>query len=83
MPTVFRWNGIRFHFFANEGDPREPLHIHADRNDATAKLWLYPDVSVAKNFGYSRRELVELTRIVESRRAEIERTWNEFFSQNS
>ena len=29
MLVVFRFNGIRFHFFSNEGDPREPLHIHA------------------------------------------------------
>jgi hypothetical protein len=25
MPVVFRFNGIRFHFFSNEGDPREPI----------------------------------------------------------
>lgn len=31
MPVVFRWNGHRFHFFANEGDPREPSHIHVSR----------------------------------------------------
>ncbi len=31
MPVVFRWEGIRFYFFSNEGDPREPVHIHADR----------------------------------------------------
>jgi len=28
MPLVFRWKGYRFHFFSNEGDPREPVHIH-------------------------------------------------------
>ncbi|MGF6267191.1 hypothetical protein OKW49_008185 [Paraburkholderia youngii] len=29
MPVVFRYNGIRFFFYSNEGDPREPVHIHA------------------------------------------------------
>ena len=24
---VFEWKGYRFHFFADEGDPREPIHI--------------------------------------------------------
>ncbi len=38
MPVVFRAAGIRFHFFSNEGDPREPVHIHARRADAEAKI---------------------------------------------
>lgn len=37
MPVVFRHQGIRFHFFSNEGIPREPIHIHASRSDAEAK----------------------------------------------
>jgi hypothetical protein len=28
MPVVCRWNGFRFHFFSNEGDPLEPVHVH-------------------------------------------------------
>lgn len=38
MPVVFRFNGIRFHFFSNECDPREPLHIHAQRAECLAKI---------------------------------------------
>jgi hypothetical protein len=38
MPIVFRWNGYRFHFFANEGDPREPAHVHISRAGAKASL---------------------------------------------
>jgi hypothetical protein len=51
MPLVFRHQGIRFYFFSNEGSPREPIHIHAGRSDAEAKLWLVPDVRVAESFG--------------------------------
>ena len=29
MPTVFRQDGFRFFFYSNEGDPREPVHVHA------------------------------------------------------
>lgn len=47
MPVVFRFNGIRFHFFSNEGDPREPLHIHAQRAECLAKIWLHPGIAVA------------------------------------
>ncbi|WP_244939879.1 DUF4160 domain-containing protein [Leptospira adleri] len=28
MPKVFEKNGFKFFFFANEGNPREPTHIH-------------------------------------------------------
>jgi hypothetical protein len=42
MPKVFSWNGFRFHFFPDEGDPREPMHIHVEKADADAKFWLYP-----------------------------------------
>jgi hypothetical protein len=80
MPVVFRYKSIRFHFFSNEGNPREPVHIHADRNDAEAKFWLYPDIRVASNAGFDRRTLTELMKVVEAHRDEIERTWNEHFS---
>ncbi len=34
-----------------------------DRGDLTVKLWLDPNVLVADNHGYSRRELREIERI--------------------
>lgn len=56
MPVVFREEGIRFYFFSNEGNPREPVHIHADRSGAEAKLWLYPEVVIAESAGASTGE---------------------------
>lgn len=44
MPVVFRYKGYRFFFFSNEGDPLEPMHIHVRRGEATAKLWMLPQV---------------------------------------
>mgnify|MGYP000564804849 CR=1 FL=1 len=55
MPKVFAWNGYRFHFFANEGDPREPAHVHVTKGRDTAKFWLRPDVALAYNRGFSPR----------------------------
>ena len=80
MPVVFRWNGYRFHFFSNEGDPREPIHIHVTRAPATAKFWLHSDVNVAYNKGFRRQELSQLIVIVEARRDEIEGAWNDHFA---
>jgi hypothetical protein len=35
MPVVFRHKGFRFVFYSNEGDSREPGHIHAIKAAST------------------------------------------------
>lgn len=52
MPLVFRYKGYRFHFYANEGDPREPIHVHVVKDGIDAKFWVLPQVSVAYNDGF-------------------------------
>ena len=79
MPTVFHERGFRFFFYANEGTPREPAHIHVEKSGIEAKFWLRPDVRVAYNDGYDARTLRELLEIVENNRARIERAWSDFF----
>jgi len=79
MPVIFRYAGFRFFFYANEGTPREPVHIHAERDGLEAKFWIRPVVSVAYNNGYGARTLHELLGVVEADKALIERAWNDFF----
>jgi Domain of unknown function (DUF4160) len=80
MPNVFTWNGYRFHFFANEGDPREPVHIHVSRAGAKGKFWLYPDVQMDYNRGHNAREIKQIEAVIRERRDEIEDKWNDFFA---
>lgn len=80
MPVVFRWNGFRFHFFSNEGNPREPMHIHVSREGAKAKFWLFPDVELAYNRGFDARAIMRLQQVVEQRRSELEEAWNDYFA---
>jgi hypothetical protein len=80
MPKVFDWNGYRFHFFSNEGDPREPLHVHVRKGRDDAKFWLRPKVEVAYNQGFPTRVLSQLIDVIEERRDEIESAWHDFFS---
>jgi hypothetical protein len=79
MPEVFRYRGFKFFFYSNEGTPREPAHIHVEKDGIEAKFWLYPDVRVAYNDGYDSRTLRELTEIVESNRDRIVRVWDGYF----
>ena len=80
MPVVFRQQGFRFHFYSDEGDPREPIHIHVVRGNEDAKFWLYPEVEVAYNRGFNARTLKLLNAIITPRRVEIEEAWNDHFS---
>jgi hypothetical protein len=83
MPTVFRRGGYRFYFFSNEGDPREPVHVHVRRGGAEAKFWLVPEVAVAESFGFNATELNALLRMVNDERARIDGAWNGYFGDSS
>ncbi len=80
MPVVLRVRGFNFLFYSNEGNPREPVHIHARRERDEAKFWLRPMVAMAYNDGLSARELNEARRLVEAHRDIFERVWNEYFA---
>lgn len=54
LPTIFRYDGFRFFFYSNEGNPREPMHVHVAKGGYEAKFWLEPDVAVAANAGSTR-----------------------------
>jgi hypothetical protein len=80
-PVVFRAGGAKFRFFANEGNPREPPHIHVSRGGIDAKFWLRPEVTVAYHRGHDERTMRMFSEVIRARREEIERQWNEFFGR--
>ena len=80
MPKVFEWRGYQFHFYSDEGDPREPAHIHVRKGRDDAKFWLRPDVAVAYNRGFPPHVLSALVTIITNRRELIESVWNDHFS---
>ncbi|WP_027961276.1 DUF4160 domain-containing protein [Halomonas halodenitrificans] len=82
MPVIFRYKGIRFFFYSNEGNPLEPIHVHAESGDGEAKIWLEPQVAIASSAGYNRKQLSQLMQLVEEHRRDIEEAWNEHFRQD-
>ena len=79
MPTVFRHAGYRFFFYSNEGDPREPVHIHVMKDRGEAKFWVGDTITLARSAGFDARTLRQLADIVAARRTEIEDAWHEHF----
>ena len=80
MPVVLRVGGLRFLFYSNEGDPREPPHIHVRDGRDEAKFWLTPSVSLAYNDGLDARTLNRVQKLVEKHRTTLERAWHEYFA---
>ena len=80
MPVIFRYKGLSFFFYSNEGSPREPVHVHVRGGGCEAKFWLKPMVRVAESDGFDARNLRELAQVIEENIEIIERSWNEHFS---
>jgi hypothetical protein len=80
MPVVFRFGPYKFFFYSNEGDPREPVHIHVRDGRSVAKFWLKPAVLMADSKGFDARALREISAIIGYNAVLIERTWNDHFS---
>ena len=77
MPTALRIGPYRLFFYA--GDRDEPQHIHAERNDKTAKFWLDP-VRMQSSGGFSRAELGRIQKIIQEKHTKLVEAWNGYFS---
>lgn len=78
MPTIYRWQGFRFHFYSNEN--REPPHVHVRRGEDSCKFWLEP-VSLAYNEGMKDHEITRLQDVVEENREDFLRKWHGYFGK--
>ena len=76
MPTIINIEGFRFFFYSNEHDP---LHIHVEKGNSTAKYNLIP-IELVFNYGFHGKELKKIREIIEIYSDEIINKWNEYFS---
>jgi len=80
MPTTLRIGPYRFYFYSY--DCGEPRHIHVDREKMSAKFWLDPDVSLTGNYGFSRKELRDIERIMRNNLETLRNEWDKFCRPN-
>lgn len=52
--------------------------MHVDHGDMSAKLWLDPDVSLAENHGYSRKELRDIEQVLHDNLEVLRDEWDAF-----
>lgn len=76
MPTVLRSGPYRLYFYSHE--PNEPPHVHVDHDEQSCKFWLKP-VILARNLGFSPKELRDLEKIVMENEQHLLEAWHEYF----
>ena len=87
MPQVFKIGSYWIYFWANEGEPIEPIHVHvaegAPQSNAT-KIWI---TSAGKcllannNSNIPKVALRNIMRIIEARSAEVIDKWCDFMEK--
>lgn len=75
-PTVFKEAGYRFFFFSRE---EARMHVHIVSEDGEAKFWLEPEIELARNYRYSRKQLKEIESLVEQHYDELTSAWQRHF----
>ena len=76
MPTILSQNGFRFFFYSNE---HEPMHIHVEKGDSTAKFNLIPAILV-KNQGMKSKDLRIIEEIISENQGLFIEKWKQYFS---
>ena len=76
MPTVLYVGPYRFFSWAQDR-LTEPPHVHVERDEHTAKVWLAP-VRLARAGGFRPVELREILRHVEENEDKLLEAWDGF-----
>jgi hypothetical protein len=76
MPTILRAGPYRFFFYS--GDRDEPVHVHVERDDKIAKVWLEP-VRLHSSGGFSRFEITRILKVIDENREKVLEAWNDYF----
>ena len=77
MPTALNSKGYRFFFWSNEND--EPVHVHVEKADGSAKFWLKP-VEEEYSYGFSAKQRKEIKAIIQTNYETLIKKWHEHFS---
>ncbi len=75
-PTVFREGPFRFFFFSRE---EVRVHVHVQPADGEAKVWLDPEIELARNHGLSDQDLSRVLELTIDHEQEIRDAWRSHF----
>lgn len=76
-PRALLIDGYDFYFFSNE---EERMHIHVDKGECEAKIWMEPEIELAENYGFSLKEIKFILKTIEENERAIRKKWNDHFN---
>jgi diadenosine tetraphosphate (Ap4A) HIT family hydrolase len=56
------------------------MHVHIVSGNEEAKFWLEPEIELAKNYNFSRKQLKEIEQLIEGHFNELKSAWQQHFS---
>ena len=51
------------------------MHVHVISGDGEAKFWLEPEIELAKNYRYTRKQVKQIESIIEVHNNELISAW--------
>ncbi len=55
------------------------MHVHVISAQGEAKFWLEPEIELAKNYRFSRKQLAQIESLIEEHYDEIVDAWRRHF----
>lgn len=87
MPQVFKIGSYWVYFWSNEGEPREPIHVHISQGSPQAnatKVWITKAgkcLLANNNSDIPNVALRNIMRIIEARSTEVVNKWYSFYGE--
>ncbi len=87
MPQIFRIGAYIVYFWANEGEPREPLHVHIAEGKPVpnaTKIWITETGKALlchNNSKFSEKKLTAFMRFIEANSETIKEEWMSLFGE--
>lgn len=75
-PRAFLIDGFDFFFYSMEERRR---HVHVEKGEKNAKIWLEPNIEIAYNHGFTGKEIKYIIQIVQEHGRSINEKWEKHF----
>ena len=87
MPQIFKVGAYIVYFWANEGNPLEPIHVHVAEvvpTENATKIWITKSGKCLLCHNKSQipyKTLKNIIEIIEARNHDVMSKWHEFFGE--
>jgi hypothetical protein len=71
-----------FRFFFYSSDRNEPIHVHVEKEECSAKIWIEP-VRLEKSSEFTRKDINRILEIINENLEYLVRKWHEFFANGN